>query len=167
MRTFIYKRTHIGDPDNEGCFGIQDCMGRLRNCEFEAVIGVGGVGAYAMSQNIDSRVNWIGVGARKEWLLGTRGPLVTFAHFVLFEENGPRLTHIAPRLARRMCSRRGPRFVFSEKLSPSELNEIGLILAMARREPPSTGFARHPSRRKKRVCDVTKRCGPKRRARDC
>jgi hypothetical protein len=30
MRTLIYKRTHTGDPDANGCFGIYDCMGRVR-----------------------------------------------------------------------------------------------------------------------------------------
>ena len=42
MRTLIYKRTHPGDPDEKGRFGICDCMGRVRAWDFEAVIGVGG-----------------------------------------------------------------------------------------------------------------------------
>jgi hypothetical protein len=42
VRTLIYKRTHSGDSDKMGCFGIWDCMGRLRNMAFDAVIGVGG-----------------------------------------------------------------------------------------------------------------------------
>ena len=39
MRTLIYKRTHPGDPDAKGRFGIYDCMGRVRAWDFEAVIG--------------------------------------------------------------------------------------------------------------------------------
>jgi hypothetical protein len=38
MRTLIYKRTHTGDPDASGCFGIFDCMGRVRALDFDAVI---------------------------------------------------------------------------------------------------------------------------------
>jgi hypothetical protein len=44
MRTLVYKRTHNGDPDAEGRFGIHDCMGQVRSYGYEAVIGVGGVG---------------------------------------------------------------------------------------------------------------------------
>ena len=44
MRTLIYKRTHLGDPDLFGTFGINDCMGEVRARQFDAVIGVGGIG---------------------------------------------------------------------------------------------------------------------------
>jgi len=47
MRTLIYKRTHTGDPDANGCFGIYDCMGRVRALDFDAVIGIGGIGSEA------------------------------------------------------------------------------------------------------------------------
>ncbi len=29
LRILTYKRTHIGDPDSIGQFGINDCMGRV------------------------------------------------------------------------------------------------------------------------------------------
>ncbi|MGS0974834.1 hypothetical protein [Burkholderia glumae] len=45
MRILIYKRTHTGAPDCFGRFGINDYMGSARNLRFDAVIGVGGVGA--------------------------------------------------------------------------------------------------------------------------
>ena len=35
----IYKRTHTGDPDKNGIFGINNCMGSVRDWEFYAVIG--------------------------------------------------------------------------------------------------------------------------------
>jgi hypothetical protein len=45
MRTLIYKRTHTGDPDPEtGVFGNNDCMGEVRCWDFDAVIGIGGIG---------------------------------------------------------------------------------------------------------------------------
>jgi len=43
MRILIYKRTHTGDPDLKGRFGIHDCMGRVRDYDYDAVIGVGGI----------------------------------------------------------------------------------------------------------------------------
>ena len=58
----IYKRTHNGDPDRFGHFGINDCMGQLRARRFDAVIGVGGIGAEPKSLGIAGKVNWIGIG---------------------------------------------------------------------------------------------------------
>ena len=57
MRTLIYKRTHIGDPDATGCFGIRDCMGSVRSHDFNAVIGVGGIGREPESYGIAGKVN--------------------------------------------------------------------------------------------------------------
>ena len=78
MRTLIYKRTHHGDPDVTGQFGIYDCMGRVRAWNFEAVIGVGGVGAEPTSHGLDGKVNWIGIGPHRRAVVGKRGPIVTF-----------------------------------------------------------------------------------------
>ena len=88
MRTFVYKRTHKGDPDGQGRFGIEDCMGRLRRCAFDAVIGVGGISVWSRDRGISRKVNWIGIGPSKKTLPSRRGPLVTFDHFELFEEKG-------------------------------------------------------------------------------
>src|SRR5690242_20032808 len=104
-RTLVYKRAHVGDPDRKGCFGIQDCMGIVRSYEFDAVIGVGGISRMPRAQGISGKVNWIGIGARKEPAEGQRGPLVSFDHFVLYEEKGTDFWAIAPTLARRMYSK--------------------------------------------------------------
>ena len=88
MRTLIYKRTHTGDPDDKGRFGIHDCMGGVRGYAFDAVIGVGGRGSEAVASGIDRRINWVGLGAQKHPLKDVRGPLVTFDHFKLFVEDG-------------------------------------------------------------------------------
>jgi hypothetical protein len=29
VRVLVYKRTHNGDPDQFGCFGVHDCMGEV------------------------------------------------------------------------------------------------------------------------------------------
>src|SRR5260221_7630475 len=90
MKTLVYKRTHDcheeegdGDPCTAGCFGCWDCMGRVRGFDFEAVIGIGGIGREAQSQGITGLVNWIGIGPRAEKRMprGYRGPLLTFDRF--------------------------------------------------------------------------------------
>ena len=135
MRTLIYKRTHPGDPDNLGRFGIQDCMGRVRDWAFDAVIGVGGLGAEASSHNLDNKINWIGIGARKAWVAGARGPLVTFDHFVLYEDVGPSFTELAPVLARRVYSTNVR--VLMDGVTERERREVSRLLALAANAPPS------------------------------
>jgi hypothetical protein len=156
VRTLVYKRTHKGDPDRTGCFGIWDCMGRLRKTAFEAVIGIGGIGAEPEAQGISYKVNWIGIGSRKTkpdpktfplW----RGPLVTFDHFILFDEKGPDFRVVAPALARRMYSARPPRRLFDD-FNKAERAEIRRLLKMATAAPPSTGTPRRRSRRRGSKC---------------
>lgn len=98
MRVLIYKRTHNGDPDRSGHFGIHDCMGSVRNHEFDAVIGVGGIGSEAQSNGIDGQIIWIGVGVHKAPLRGGRGPIITFVHFVEYGIDGPDFRSVARHL---------------------------------------------------------------------
>lgn len=154
--TFIYKRTHKGDPDEDGFFGVEDCMGRIRGCDFDAVIGIGGIGRQARSQTIDRRVNWIGIGPRRSSLPGKRGPIVTFERFALFEDKGQRLHLKAPTLARRMYSRRSPRFVFSHKLTTTEQKEIAKLLELARTKLSSRRIQR---RHLRATGDRSPKCG--------
>lgn len=101
MRILTYKRTHTGDPDGKGVFGINDCMGRVRSLAYDAVIGVGGIGAEPRGCDIDGKITWVGVYPTKE-SGGWEAPQVTFQHFVLFDANGPKLHALAPSLAKRM-----------------------------------------------------------------
>src|SRR5260221_7356624 len=82
----IYKRTHTGDPTPEGVFGLSDCMGRVRTRDYDAVTGVGGLGAEPQACGIAGRVTWVGVGARRSESIpaGHRGPIVEFDRFKLF-----------------------------------------------------------------------------------
>jgi hypothetical protein len=41
-------------------------MGSVRSRDFDAVIRVGGIGGQATAEGIGGKVNWIGVGSRKE-----------------------------------------------------------------------------------------------------
>jgi hypothetical protein len=156
-RTLVYKRTHRGDPRRDGVFGIEDCMGRVRRLHFDAVIGIGGIGGEPISQGIAGKINWIGIGARTEPSHGMRGPLVTFDHFILFEENGREFEKIAPALARRLYTRGAPRFVF-RNLNATEHAEIRRILKLAENAPPSAGSGRR--RLASRRCG-RRRCRPK------
>ncbi|MEK8088110.1 hypothetical protein WNB94_17150 [Aquabacterium sp. A3] len=101
MRILTYKRTHTGDPNEDGVFGINDCMGQVRDLEYEAVIGIGGIGSEARKHRIDGKITWVGIAPSKhvgDWA----SPLVTFKHFLLFDAGGPTLASLAPNLARRM-----------------------------------------------------------------
>src|SRR5438309_2068061 len=102
MRTLVYKRTHEGDPDDQGRFGACGCMGQVRTWEFDAVIGIGGRSREAKRNRIGGKLNWIGVGARKDPMAGTQHPVITFDHFVDFGVEGPDLAAVAPKLAKQM-----------------------------------------------------------------
>jgi hypothetical protein len=138
MRTFIYKRTHKGDPDTKGRFGIHDCMKQLRNCAFDAVIGIGGMGYEAIAHGIDRKINWIGTGAKKHSLSNVKGQLVTFDHFILFEKTGVDFWAVAPSLADRMYARYAPRFLFDDEFSKAERAEVSRVLKLAAHAPPSS-----------------------------
>jgi hypothetical protein len=141
MRTLIYKRTHNGDPDAEGRFGIHDCMGQVRRYGYEAVIGVGGVGDEPEESGIAGKVNWIGIGPHKAEV-GKRGPLVTFDHFLQYGADAPEFLALAPKLASRMYEN-NVRLVMN-KVDDEERKEIAAILARAKNAPPSCGGQRNP-----------------------
>src|SRR5438552_18298158 len=101
MNTLIYKRTHRGDPNESGVFGVWNCMGQIRGWEFDTVIGIGGKGPWRGHEGIAYRVNWIGLNPSKTDV-GLTGPHVTFEHFVLYDDNGPELQTVAPELFKHM-----------------------------------------------------------------
>jgi hypothetical protein len=135
MQAMVYRRTHRGDPDKRGCFGINDCMGMYRGWEFDAVIGVGGISA-PRHLGIARKVNWIGIGpTRWTQINGQRGPRVTFDNFLLRDASGPDFEELAPILANRIYKDRGRRPFF--EFSPDEEAEIARILKLAEDAPPS------------------------------
>lgn len=86
MKVLIYKRTHKGDPNTEGIFGNQDCMGIIRNWNYDAVIGIGGKLPWKEDADIKYKINWIGLEPKKIKSPSDRGDKVVFAHFELYEE---------------------------------------------------------------------------------
>jgi len=138
LRVLVYKRTHDGDPDEFGCFGAHDCMGAVRGRDFDAVIGVGGIGPEAHASGIAGRVNWIGIGPHKLTSQGMKWPVVTFDHFLGFGKAGPKFRTLAPSLAERMYLN-NIRHVIDD-LTECEYLEVAGILELAASAPPSQGW---------------------------
>ena len=136
MRVLVYKRTHRGDPDSQGWFGCDDCMGKVRSYHFDAVIGIGGICALARAHGISQKLNWVGTGARKQRIY-ERGHLVTFRHFAFFEESNLTFHALAPTLATRLLNAKGPRFLFSDRFNDVEWREVNEVLALAESAPAS------------------------------
>jgi len=135
MRTLVYKRTHHGDPDSGGRFGINDCMGRVRAWDYGSVIGIGGIGSEPESLGIAGKVTWIGIGPTKICTPGRRGPIVTFERFLYFGAGGPGLAALAPNLAARMYGSNVR--VLLKGVTAIEQQEIDRVLALACGAPPS------------------------------
>ena len=132
LRTFVYKRTHEGDPDVNGCFGCCDCMGKKRNLDFQAVIGVGGIGREATKSGIAGIVTWVGIGPRRKSGRNLRGKSVTFDQFIYFGTKGPEFRKEAPQLSKRMYSKNGPRFLIDD-ITTQEQAEIQKLLARVKK----------------------------------
>jgi hypothetical protein len=135
-------------------------MGTVRNRDFGAVIGVGGIGSQAHATGIAGQINWIGIGPHKAEAKKKRGPKITFDHFVNFGSDGPEFRKLAPMLAQRMYSRNA-RHVMKD-LSEDEYREATNILELAMDAPPSRPRAVR-SRRTGSCCRRT----PKRRVPRC
>jgi hypothetical protein len=177
MRTLIYKRTHSGDPDPKtGEFGCNDCMGSVRGWEFDAVIGIGGIGSEPKRHGIACKLTWIGIGKHEtthdpnRLFVSSRCPLVTFDHFLYYGQQGPSLKDIAPELARHMYDNNVRTLMNS--MSSVEKREVERILYLARDAPPSRHLSgrdvRHTSgkcRPKSRDVRTTDDCRPPKRNR--
>jgi hypothetical protein len=140
MNTLIYKRTHTGDPDKSGIFGIHDCMKRVRRREFDAVIGVGGKKPWHGYKNIAGKITWIGIDPIKEVVANLKGPLVRFKYFVLWDENGPDLKTYAPDLFKYMFEDQQVRVVMSRSLPIEMQEEVTNILTLAKKFQSETSF---------------------------
>jgi hypothetical protein len=130
-KTLVYKRTHKGDPNESGIFGICDCMGKVRDWDFDAVIGVGGKCPDAGCEEIAHKVNWIGKVAHREKNPPKRGSDVTFDFFCLYDEQGKSLEELAPNLHKYMFKDKHVRAVLSQNLPCNIQEEIAKILRAA------------------------------------
>ena len=112
-------------------------MGKVRDRDFDAVIGVGGIGTEAEDCGIAGRINWIGIGPHKLKVRGVKWPMLTFDHFCDFGTNGRDFRILAPNLAERMYSNNFRQVM--DDVSPVEYCEMESILRLAEAAPPSLG----------------------------
>jgi len=140
MKVLIYKRTHKGDPDENGIFGNQDCMGRIRNWNYDAVIGIGGNVPWKKDVDIKHKINWIGLEPKKNCSPKKRGDEVVFSHFELYEENGINIHERFPKLFEYMYGNR-KRFDMSSNLPEGVFEEVKQILDSIKDRPPSKSYA--------------------------
>jgi hypothetical protein len=112
-------------------------MGGTRKRDFDAVIGVGGIGREAQANRIDGKVNWLGIGPHKVKVAGKRGPEVTFDHYLDYGTRGPEFRKLAPLLAERMYAINVR--ILMQGLTPGEHAEAIAILNAAVDAPPSPG----------------------------
>lgn len=110
QRILVYKRTHVGDPDEHGRFGIEDCMHSVRRWRFDGVIGMGGIAPWKQDRNIARKVNWVGRFPQRipNPFQTTPHPLLKFASkdVKVMEEHGPLLADVNPRFAKKFYDSR-------------------------------------------------------------
>jgi len=135
MRILIYKRTHKHDPSPAGIFGNQDCMGQVRNWNYDAVIGIGGKAPWKGHEDIRYKINWIGFGPQKVESSG-RAPAIVFSNFALFEEKGQDIETTYPHLFKHMFESR-KRFDMSLNLPENVYKEVMAILDIVMDYPAS------------------------------
>jgi hypothetical protein len=159
MRTLIYKRTHTGDPDPKtGVFGNNDCMGSVRERQFDAVIGIGGIGPEAKNHGIAGKLNWVGIGPIYDGR-ERRGPRLRFRHFWYRGDYGPLLQEKYRALARRMYDKNARSFMHSASAKGERLDrEVKEILRLAKDAPRPRQMAQRYSR------DIADKCLPKSRS---
>ena len=137
-RVLVYKRTHNGDPDKNGCFGCNDCMKSFRARE----------------------INWIGVGPHKFPATDRKGPLVTFDHFYDCSKDALDFKTLAPNLAKRMYRNNVRSLVHG--FTSQELAEVNKIVRLALKSPPSRSKLSSGAD----ACTAV-RCEPKKTAGQC
>lgn len=125
--------THLGDPNEQGCWGCCNCMGIKRSYKYNAVIGVGGVGAEPYG--FGGKLKWIGIGPHKTPVAGKSGPEVTFDHFRDFGTKGRKIPR---KLAAHI--RKAPRGFMN--LTSAELAEAKEIVKAAKNAPRSPAGAK-------------------------
>lgn len=139
MKILIYKRTHKGDPDENGIFGNQDCMGRIRNWNYDAVIGIGGKTPWKEDKDIKYKINWIGINPKRIDAKGKRAKCVVFSKFQLYEETGLDIEENFPALFKHMYDSR-KRFDMSSDLPDNVFFEVQEILNLVKDSPQSKEY---------------------------
>lgn len=138
-RILVYKRTHTGDPSLTGDFGVNDCMGKIREYDYDAVIGVGGIGDEPAQYGIQRKINWVGIkSGQSPKRTNMRSDIIHFNEFVLLEHQGPDFEVLAPLLAKRLYEG-GARFILSS-LSQQEIIEANRAIEYCLKLKPIKQF---------------------------
>ena len=138
MRILIYKRTHRGDPCKCGIFGCEDCMGRIRNWKYDAVIGIGGTSTWKGHAGISRKINWVGIGPKHRGRKG-RADKIVFDHFEFYEDLGPDIHEKYPKLHKYMYNSRKRFSLFSDPQS-EVWEDIEKILTLVKDSSPSPAY---------------------------
>lgn len=155
-RVLIYKRNHTGDPDSNGTFGCDDCMGKIRGYRYDAVIGIGVSRPWPEFEGIADRITWVGVGPRRVGTHKARAaPVIRFDRWHVSDAKGKDLRSFAPRLAEYFYSKHR-RYFFSDGLSDEIQQDIERILKLA--GPQKANVFREDPRR---IVECRLRCPPK------
>jgi hypothetical protein len=133
----VYRRTHKGDPGPEGLFGINNCMKKVRNWKFDAVIGVGGLNPWHTDKHIAKKINWIGISpVTLDYTEGNRR--LAFEHFLIQEDSGNDVINVAPLLYKYMFEEGNiPRAAKNFAHRPDIYKELINILYSAANSPSS------------------------------
>ena len=130
-KILVYKRDHTGDPNEEtGVFGINTCMGKIRDWGYQAVIGIGGKNIRKNDKDIKHKINWIGIfpvkASKDIWdEENLRGSRVAFKNFKLYEEKGEEITEDNyPILYNLMYSKNVRNVMYHEEKLLEELHQI-------------------------------------------
>ncbi len=158
-RILVYKRTHEGDPDPAtGRFGVYNCMGRVRDQDFDAVIGIGGIGP-AVKNSLAGVVNWIGVGTSKSRERCRFRYNVTMVRFEVFRyvvSEAIDFRENAPRLSKLMYDGKVRHIIVDERF-PNELREANNLIrrSVSNKTSPTVSMRRN------------RRCKPPQRGMEC
>jgi len=155
MKIFIYKRTHKHDPDENGVFGNQDCMGRLRNGDYDAVIGIGGLSPWPDHIDIMGKINWVGLERKKNPAPKKRGDEIVFSHFKLYEEKGKDIQQNYPNFYKYIYGSRC-RFVKKSDFPAEVQKELDQIINSIKKCPPSKMYDSTNTKKIKDNCSSTK-----------
>jgi hypothetical protein len=122
-------------------------MGSVKGWDYDAVIGIGGIGPEPKRHRIAGKLTWIGIGPPKLFNNPDKphNPRVTFDHYWYRGESGPLLEIEYPALAKRMYEKNVRVLVHKSSVDTSsgciELDlEIAKILRLAKRSKSSCGL---------------------------
>lgn len=135
-RVFIYKMRVEDDPDPNCHWGVDNCMGKMRDWDYDAVIAVAGFN-WEGNKSAVKRIVWVGICPEKK--PSENGTLVDFEVCRYFGENGP-LIEEWPSVSKRLfpTEGKGARFFIADQKSKEwpevmELLKKTLALTSSRR----------------------------------